>query len=250
MRRCITALVCALALFVSCVPPEESNDRIKRYDPEVNIMGQIQERGVLRVGLPEDYPPFAVVGEGKAPEGFLVDLSILVAEALGVEPEFSAAPSSDLLDLVHVDEDGNPVVDDPLDMVFPMVPITEELVQTYTFSDPYWVGHSREIVGRSDFGVPPPGTPDVELLRFAYEFPGAKIAGEQQSTEGYGAAVRTGTSTFATFVSQVINEAEAEGDWSRFYERWLAEYFEEPAPEEVPTMSVEEAAALYPTDLG
>lgn len=245
----IAIVACALSLLASCVPPEESNDRIKRYDPEENIMGQIQERGVLRVGLPEDYPPFAIVGEGDAPEGFLVELSTLIAEALGVEPEFSAAPSSELLDLVHVDEDGNPVADDPLDLVFPMVPITEELVQNYTFSDPYWVGHSREITGRTDFGVPPPGTPDVELLKWAYQYRGAKITGEQQSTEGYGAAVRTGTSTFATLVSQVINEADAEGDWTRFYERWLAAYFVEPAPEDVPIMSVEEAAALYPTDI-
>jgi hypothetical protein len=47
----------------------------------------------------------------------------------------------------------------------------------------------------------------------------------------------------------VFNEADAEGDWSRFYEQWLAQYFVDPDPEDIPIMSVENAAALYPSDL-
>lgn len=248
MLRRLLLLVCALGLLASCVPPEESNDRIKRYDPEENIMGQIQQRGEMRIGVPSDYPPFAIV-EGTSVEGFVVELGTLAAEALGVEPRFIPAPNEDLLDMVYVDPK-HPQEETDADMVFPMVPITEELVQEWTFTDPYWVGHRRQLEGpggeeeASNFPAY-----DVQLLTVAYRTPGLKITGEQQSTEGYGAAVRTGAATFATLVSQVFNEADAEGDWTRFYNEWLAEYFAEPQPEDVPIMTVEDAAALYPSDL-
>lgn len=248
MFRSLATLVCALALLVSCVPPEESNDRVKRYDPEQNIMGVIQERGEMRIGVPSDYPPFAIV-EGADIEGFLVELGTLAAEALGVEPRFIPAPSRVLLDMVYVDPE-NPQGETDADMVFPMVPITEELVKEWTFTDPYWVGHRRELEGTGDeeeiHNFP---SYDVELLKIAYRNRHLKIADEEHSTEGYGAAVRTGAATFATIVSQVFNEADAEGDWTRFYNEWLARYFAEPEPENVPIMTVEDAAALYPTAL-
>lgn len=244
----LACLLLALAMLASCVPPEESNDKVKAYDPEQNVMGQIQERGVMRIGLPSDFPPFAIVEEGE-PDGFLIDLSELIAQALGVEPQFIPAPSDELLEMVSWEAPENPEDPPPetgADVVFPMVPITERLVRKHTFADPYWVGHTREIVEGDQAGM---RGPDVELLALAYRSAGTKIGGEQRSTEGYGAAVRTGATTFATIVSQVVNEADAEGDWSRFYDRWLAQYFVEPDPEDVPIMSVEDAAALYPVDL-
>lgn len=248
MLKRLFVLACALALLVSCVPPEESNDRIKAYDPEENIMGQIQERGVLRIGVPSDYPPFAIV-DGAVIEGFVVELGTLAAEALGVEAQFIPAPNRLLLDLVDVDP-AHPEETTDADLVFPMVVITEELVKRYTITDPYWVGHTREIEGpsASEQIITPPA-PDVELLKIAFETPGVKLTGEEATTEGYGAAVRTGAATFATLVSQVFNEADAEGDWSRFYEAWLADYFVSPDPDNIPIMTVEDAAALYPTEL-
>lgn len=248
MFKRILVIACALSLLAGCVPPEESNDRIKRYDPEENIMGVIQERGVMRIGVPSDYPPFAIV-EGASAEGFVVELGILAAEALGVDPLFIPAPNRVLLDLVYVDPD-DPEVETDADLVFPMIPITEELVQEWTFTDPYWVGHRRDLEGPGDeAAIDNFPAYDVELLRVAYRTPGLKITGEEHSTEGYGAAVRTGAATFATLVSQVFNEADAEGDWTRFYNEWLADYFAEPEPDNVPIMTVEDAAALYPTDL-
>lgn len=249
MLRRLLLVVCALGLLGACVPPEESNDRVKRYDPDENIMGVIQERGVMRIGVPSDYPPFAVV-EGGSVEGFVVEFGTLAAAALGVEPQFIPAPNRILLDMVYVDPK-HPQEETEADVVFPMVPITEELVQEWTFTDPYWVGHRREFVGTSgeDQGIDNFPSYDVELLTVAFRTPGLKIGGEEHSTEGYGAAVRTGAATFATLISQVFNEADAEGDWTRFYNEWLAEYFVEPEPDNVPIMSVEDAAALYPSDL-
>ncbi|MEA2453272.1 MAG: Bacterial extracellular solute-binding protein family 3 [Actinomycetota bacterium] len=246
MLKRVLLLVCALALLTSCVPPEESNDKVKRYDPEENVMGQIQERGVLRIAVPSDHPPFAIVENGQVHGGFLVEIGTLAAESLGVEPEFSAYPSDQLLGLIE-DNPKKCTRETEVDLVFPMVPITEELLGGFTLTDPYWVGHTRELTEppRRAGGISLP-SPDVELLKIAYENPGVKITGEEQSTEGYGAASRCGTTTFGTLISQVFNEADAEGDWSRFYEEWLAEYFAEPEPDNVPIMSVEDAAALHP----
>lgn len=253
MSRVLVAACCCL-LLTACVPPEEDNDRIVRYDPEKTIMGEIQARGTLRVGLPdgsdlepaghEGYCPFALEGPA-GPEGFLVDLASLVADSLGVEAEFVSASSSELLALVHARGKGP---ESEVDLAFPMFPITEGLVQRRTFTDPYWVGHSRHLV--SGEGKVLAEGPDVWLMRLACATGSGGVAGPENSTAGYGAAVRTGASTFANLVSQVLNEADAEGDWSRFYAKWLASLFEEPDPENVPTMSVEDAAALWPVGMG
>lgn len=249
MLKALVATACAL-LCASCVPPEESNDRIVRYQPTKTIMGAIQAAGVLRVGLPEASPPWAL--EGAEPDGFLVDLAELVADSLGVEAEYKTASSVELMELVHVtdqelrDDDGVlELADAEVDIAFPLFPITEQLVLRRTMTDPYWVGHTRTLesadetmaVGR-----------DVQLAIQAYDSQGAVIGGPQDSTEGYGAVVRTGASTFATLVSQVFNEADAEGDWERFYSEWLGGYFAEEEPP-IPIMTVEDAAALFPASI-
>ena len=249
----VLALACALALLGACVPPEESNDKVKRYDPEENVMGQIQARGVMRIGIPSNRPPFAIVEAGEEPRGFLVDLGTLAAEALGVDPEFVPVLNEDLLDLVYgwsSPPGGGPAEctgeTSEADLVFPMVPITEDMISTYTFTDPFWVGHTRSLL---EDGTEVETGPDVELLALAYHHAALKVGGEQQSTEGYGAASRCGTTTFGSVLSQVINEADAEGDWTASYETWLADLFVDPAPDEVPIMTVEDAAALYPAEL-
>ncbi|MDQ3964113.1 MAG: hypothetical protein M3277_09430 [Actinomycetota bacterium] len=246
MSRALAAAVAAF-LLASCVPPEESNDRIPRYQPDRTIMGAVQAAGTLRVGLPEASAPWA--SGGPEPEGFLVELAELVAASLGVETTYTAASSVELMELVHItdeelrdDEGALELEDTEVDIAFPLFPISERLVLRRTVTDPYWVGHTRDLVVGSD--VIETGR-DVLLAIEAVKTEGAMIAGPHDSTEGYGAVVRTGASTFGTLVSQVFNEADAEGDWERFYAEWLAEYFADDEPP-IPDMSVEDAAALYP----
>ncbi len=244
------ALLAVLALLSACVPAEEDNDRVVRYQPDKTVMGAIQEAGVLRVGLPADFGPWAI--DDAAPEGFLVDLSELVADALGVRAEYEFLDSAELLDAVHVtraeleDDDGVlELADAEIDLAFPMEPITEVLATTRTLSDPYWVGHTRTLEVDGDAVA---HDRDVLLVNAAYVRGEGIVTGPQDSTEGYGAAVRTGSTAFGSIVSQVFNEADSEGEWVRFYETWLASYFEESEPP-IPTMSVEDAAALHPAAL-
>ena len=238
-----------VALVPACVPPEEDNDRVVRYQADKTVMGAIQEAGVLRVGLPVDFEPWAM--EGAPAEGFLVELSELVADALGVRAAYMFMESEELLDAVHVTraelaDDGGTIelADAEVDLAFPMEPVTEALATTRTMSDPYWVGHTRTLEFN---GEPVSEGHDVELVHQAYGLGGGVVTGPQESTEGYGAAVRTGATAMGSIVSQVFNEADGEGDWTRFFDAWLGQYFEDPEPP-IPIMTVEDAAALHPAD--
>ncbi|MDQ3940887.1 MAG: transporter substrate-binding domain-containing protein [Actinomycetota bacterium] len=174
-------LVCCLALAVlavACVPPPEDIDTVVDFDPAETRMGVIQERGVLRVGVPEDpRPPLSFAGP-TGYQGFLAELAGEIATALGVEIEFLPVPSEELLALQSVDGQ-------KLDLAFPIVPITQKLVlqkcQGFicrNVSHPYYVAHQRLLVrngsgvadvenlgGREVCTVTPPGTSvDVRKL--------------------------------------------------------------------------------------
>jgi ABC-type amino acid transport substrate-binding protein len=175
------------------------------------------------------------------------------------------------------------------------MPITEDGVRTYSFTDPYYVAHQRLLVdepssidGIDDLGTqgacsainPTTGValdaidptihvtpavpiddcvallragrvaavtaPDVALIEVMFETPDVKIVGDDLTTEGYGAVVRTGASQFVDFVNAVWDEAKDEGRWMSFYDRWIAPHTNDPV-EAPPIMTVEEAAALFPT---
>jgi polar amino acid transport system substrate-binding protein len=73
------------------------------------------------------------------------------------------------------------------------------------------------------------------------------IVGNQLTTEGYAALVGEGTGGFGSFVDAVFESAEEDGTWSRLYEKWMGPYTGGDVPEP-PDLSLEEAAALFPTE--
>ena len=151
MRKTALVLACALALS-ACVPTPVDEDTIPDFDPKETLMGQIQERGVLLVGVPEqDWAPFWFDPEGDTlvGAGFLVALSQELGNALGVEVEY-----------VPLDEDeltlpGQVGVESPADISFVQQPATEELAKAHPLTHPYWIAHQRLLV-RSDSGIRSP----------------------------------------------------------------------------------------------
>jgi polar amino acid transport system substrate-binding protein len=136
-RLWLPALVVALAA-QACVPPEPSNDRIVRYDPEQTAMGEIQESGEIVIGIPDDAPPFGFVDAATGDSaGFLRELGQDVAEALGVEVTVVADASGDLLALTDRGE---------LDLAFPAIPVTEQRFRERGYTTPYFVAHQRLLV--------------------------------------------------------------------------------------------------------
>jgi polar amino acid transport system substrate-binding protein len=122
----------------ACVPPEPSNDRIVRYDPEDTAMGEIQQRGEIVIGIPDDAFPFGFVDETSGePSGFLLELAQDVAGALGVEATVVADASGDLLARADRGE---------LDLAFPAIPVTEQRFRQRAYTTPYFVAHQRLLV--------------------------------------------------------------------------------------------------------
>ncbi len=79
--------------------------------------------------------------------------------------------------------------------------------------------------------------------------PEAEVIPDELNTEAYGAIVeRSAAAPMAEFVSSVLEEAQAEGRWSEWFEELVAPGLPG-VPSDPPGLTVEEAAALYPRDL-
>lgn len=135
MRTLLRAASVVLALTAAaCVPPIPDNDEYVRFDEET-IMGEIQAAGTLVVGLPDD------VGEPWVE--FATPVAEDVADSLRVDLDLQSHPNEDLVGLVDAGE---------IDMAFPALTITEELVRKHAFSDPIYIAHQRLVVP-TDAGV-------------------------------------------------------------------------------------------------
>jgi ABC-type amino acid transport substrate-binding protein len=297
----------ALALLVACVPPPEDDDTVPNFDPEETRAGRIQERGVLRVGVPDEpRPPFSIPVDPTY-EGFVVDLSEEIATALDVDIEYIPTTSDDLLRDADRKAPGAQLQTPDgkaLDIGFPLVPVTEALVRRFPMTHPYYVGHQRLLV-RTGTGVadienlggervcssaqPATGVEvpqlnpeaqvidaidagecalllqngsidvvtdnDVELLTVWANVTDCvqpcppsselRLVGDDIATMAFAAVVQTGFG-WTNFVNATWAETDAEGRWLEFHEKWIEPYGIE--VDEAPTMTIEEAAALYPCD--
>jgi len=277
----------------ACVPPEDDDTLTLRQFSDSSVMAELQETGVVTIGVPTDIAPLASMPErdGSRLRGFTVDLGSLVADALGVDAEFVSTPSST----------DPATAQAAADLVFTARPLTEEAVRAHSYTNPYLLVHQRLLVraasgiggsadleGRRVCSLIDPRTevpldrlaPAVELVPSAAAHKCARliakgavdavtaadivlmdileslskrgdradsfrIVGDQLTTEGYASLVEEGTGGFGGFVDSVLASAEADGTWSRLYKRWMGRYTTEIA--EPPELSLEEAAALFPT---
>ncbi len=93
------------------------------------VWSRIQRERVLRVGMDASYPPFEVIGEGGAFEGFDVDLAGMMAEAWDVD-----------LQLVNVHFDGlyDALATGKFDLIISAVPYDRTMTRDVLYSDPYF----------------------------------------------------------------------------------------------------------------
>lgn len=96
----------------------------------------LQEKGALKVGAFNDYPPFGFVDESGSAAGIAVDYWNQVAGLLGVTVEFSPVQFSAQLDGLKQGQF------DSLQGIFPL----PEREQWFAFSDPYLVINTRIFV--------------------------------------------------------------------------------------------------------
>lgn len=101
-------------------------------------MGQIVERGTLRVGVKFDVPQFGFLNPTtNKPEGFDVDMGQAVADALGVKAEFLEAVSANRIPFLQTDK---------VDIVFSTMTINDERKTQIEFTDVYYAASQTFLV--------------------------------------------------------------------------------------------------------
>lgn len=281
LRPAAAALCAALA---ACVPPVPSDDRRIAYEDDT-VMGIVQDAGTLRVGV-EEAAPLSFGADG-SPRGFVVALAEDLAASLGVEAEYVWGSTDELLAMVaEGDADVafplTPITEravrehaftDPYLVVHQRIAAPEDagvesvadldgrsvcvVVEPSTEIDVAQLAPDARVEvasdvaacaeslrsGRADAAV----ATDALLLAIVHADDSVALTGAELSTAGYGAVVAPGAASWRDYVANVAWEAKDEGRWTRWYERWIAPYVDDPRPVP-PKMTLEEAAALFPVD--
>lgn len=114
---------------------------------------EIQDAGVIRIGVPIDVPPFGFVDENNQPAGLDIDVATRVAEALGVELELQQITGINRIPFL---------VTDKVDVVIAVMGATPERAKQIAFTSPYarlYIG----VFGPEEHAVEDPT--DLEGLR-------------------------------------------------------------------------------------
>ena len=88
----------------------------------------IISKGVVRIGVPLDVPPFGSQNVNREPEGFDVDMANMVAKALGVKLELVQITGANRLPFLLTDK---------VDIVISVMGLTPERAKQIMFSAPY-----------------------------------------------------------------------------------------------------------------
>lgn len=62
---------------------------------QTGALDRIAQAGMIRIAVPDNFPPFGDIGSDAKLQGYDIDTAALVADALGVKPELVSVPSSD-----------------------------------------------------------------------------------------------------------------------------------------------------------
>jgi polar amino acid transport system substrate-binding protein len=116
MRRILAGLLTlALATFGAAAAKAD------RFD-------EILKKGVVRVAVPLDVPPFGSQNQNREPEGFDVDLANMVAKALGVKLELQQVTAANRIPFLLTDK---------VDIVISVMGLTPERAKQIMFTAPY-----------------------------------------------------------------------------------------------------------------
>lgn len=270
----MTATIVALLVAAACVPSEDEVVVEPGTTP-----AEIARGGSLLVGIDS--------GFGTPLQGFTRELGELLAAAIGVEASFVTGSSSELLARVEAEDADvvfpsvaiteetlrNYRLTDPYYVTHQRLLVeadaaTDDLrelpagrvcafIDPSTGVDPNAVNPSVETVVATvpeecvdllrTGDVQAATATDAFLAAMVAELGGSfRMAGEHLTTEGYGAIVQTETIRFVEFIDAVFEKAKADGVWMDLYQRWMGPHVDEPV-DRPPVMTVQEAAALYPT---
>ena len=110
---------------------------------QADSLSRIQCSGVLRVGVRNNYPPFAH-GDARSPRGFEIDLARQLAAAIGVVPQFTVVTPANRIALLG---------EGRIDMVVATMGHTSQRDREALFIRPHYYRSQTAVVGRRELGL-------------------------------------------------------------------------------------------------
>ena len=136
----VAALSAVALLGVACgddeptTPAGDDGAEAQEFE-EGSTMAEIQDKGKIIIGVKYDVPPFGFENpQSGEVEGFDVDFGKIIADELGVEPEFVEAISDNRIPFLQ---------DGVVDLILSTMTITTDRDADIDFSNPYYIAHGR-----------------------------------------------------------------------------------------------------------
>ncbi|WP_091882293.1 transporter substrate-binding domain-containing protein [Phyllobacterium sp. OV277] len=149
-----------------------------------DALADIASRGVLRVAVPQDFPPFGSVGTDMTPMGYDIDVANLIAEKLGVKTELVPVTSANRIpylqtnkvDLVISSLGKNAEREAVIDFSAPYVPFFNGVFGPATVA----ISKAEDLAGKT-IGVTRGAIEDLELTKIA---PGDSVIKRYEDNNG------------------------------------------------------------------
>lgn len=116
MKRLMTTVMAVAAL--ACAS----------FEARADAFADIMSRGVFRIAVPLDVPPFGSLTQERKPEGFDIDLAEMVAKALGVKLEMQQVTAANRIPFLLTDK---------VDITISVMGLTPERAKQIMFTAPY-----------------------------------------------------------------------------------------------------------------
>ena len=116
MQRLFTVILSFLALCLAM--PDARSDSF----------ADIAKKGVVRIAVPLDVPPFGSLSADRKPEGFDIDLAEMVGKSLGVKVELQQVTGANRIPFL---------ITDKVDLVISVMGLTPERAKQIMFTAPY-----------------------------------------------------------------------------------------------------------------
>ena len=111
-----------------------------------DALDNVTKAGVLKVAVPEDYPPFGAVGGDMKPQGYDIDMAALLAKSLGVKLELVPVNSANRVPYLTTNK---------VDLVISSLGKTPDREKVMDFSAPY-APYFQGVFGPADVKVAGP----------------------------------------------------------------------------------------------
>ena len=141
-RRSFIGLIFILVFTVMLSACTSNNEN--KASENVDLLQEVKDRGVLKVGVMGTYQPYNFLNEKKEMDGFDADIAKEIGKRLGVDVEFVAQEFSGMIAGLQAEK---------FDTVISQMTITDERKKQMDFTDPYITNHVKIIVADSDQSI-------------------------------------------------------------------------------------------------